>query len=124
MNKTPEDFAKQNHYFAQHVFCCENKREKDAPRGSCARAGGDKIRDYMKSRCKKLGLPKARINSSGCLDRCEMGPVLVVYPQGVWYHCASAEDAEEIIQKHLIGGEIVERLRITARQKRLDNKKD
>ena len=118
-----DDFAENNHYFSTHVFCCENKRDKDDSRGSCQRAGGSKIRDYMKSRCKKLGLPKTRINSSGCLDRCEMGPVIVVYPQGVWYHVANEDDAEEIIQKHLIGGEIVERLRLGRRQKRLDMKK-
>ena len=114
-----DDFAKQNHYFETHVFCCENERAEDAPRGSCKRLGGSEIRNYMKSRLKALKLPKARINSSGCLDRCEMGPVLVVYPQGVWYHCANTEDAEEIIQKHLIGGEVVERLRLDAKQKRL-----
>jgi (2Fe-2S) ferredoxin len=120
MTQHDDDFAQHNHYFTTHVFCCENEREKDAPRGSCKRAGGSKIRDYMKSRLKELKLPKARINSAGCLDRCEMGPVLVVYPQGVWYHCASKQDAEEIIQTHLIGGEIVERLRLDSKQKRLD----
>lgn len=118
-----DDFAKENHYFTTHVFCCENKRDKDDPRGSCKPRGGSEIRDYMKDRCKKLGLPKTRVNTSGCLDRCEMGPVLVVYPQGVWYHCATTDDAEEIIQKHLISGEIVERLRLGAKQKRLDKKK-
>lgn len=117
------DFAKNNHYFTTHVFCCENKREKGHPRGSCKASGGGKIRDYMKSRCKELKLPQTRVNSSGCLDRCEMGPVLVVYPEGVWYHCPSKDDAEEIIQKHLISGEVVERLRLGAKQKRLDNKK-
>lgn len=114
------DFAKHNHYFTRHIFCCENKREADAPRGCCKDRGGSKIRDYMKDRCKKLGLEKTRINSSGCLDRCELGPVLVVYPEGVWYHCPTKEDAEEIIQSHLIGGKIVERLRLDARQKRLE----
>jgi (2Fe-2S) ferredoxin len=118
-----DNFANANHYFSTHVFCCENKRDKNAPRGSCKAKGGYKIRYYMKSRCKKLGLPKARVNSAGCLDRCEMGPVLVVYPEGVWYHCSSTEDAEEIIQSHLIGGNIVERLRLGAKQKRLDKKK-
>lgn len=118
-----DDFATDNHYFATHVFCCENLRKKEDSRGSCKAVGGDKIRDYMKSRCKKLKLPKTRVNSAGCLDRCEMGPVLVVYPEGVWYHCPTEEDAEEIIQKHLIGGEIVERLRLGAKQKRLDKKK-
>ncbi|MCH2547360.1 MAG: (2Fe-2S) ferredoxin domain-containing protein [Alphaproteobacteria bacterium] len=117
------EFSKQNHYFVNHVFCCENKRDKDAPRGSCKASGGAKVRDYMKSRCKKLKLPATRINSSGCLDRCEMGPVLVVYPQGIWYHCPTKEDAEEIIQEHLINGRIVERLRLGARQKRLEQKK-
>lgn len=64
----------------------------------------------MKARAKELGLGDVRINSSGCLDRCEHGPTMVIYPQGIWYHYESREDVEEILSRHLIGGEVVERL--------------
>jgi len=71
--------------------------------------------DYAKNRVKELGLSgpgKVRINKAGCLDRCADGPVLVVYPEGVWYTLVDAEDVEEVIQSHLIQGRPVERLKL------------
>lgn len=106
-------------YFDFHIFCCTNERKPDAPRGSCARSGGEDIRAYLKSRVKELRVEKTRVNMSGCLDRCEMGPVMVVYPQGIWYNCPSIADAEEILQSHIIGGKPVERLVLGVKQKRL-----
>ena len=73
------------------------------------------MRDYAKSRIKELGLAgkgRVRINQAGCLDRCEEGPVIVVYPEEVWYTYVDQEDIDEIIEKHLVNGVIVERLRI------------
>ena len=67
----------------------------------------------MKSRVKKLslnGAGKTRINRSGCLDRCELGPLLVVYPQAIWYTFVDNDDIDEIIESHLINGKIVTRL--------------
>ncbi len=67
----------------------------------------------MKKRCKALGIhgsPQVRINTAGCLDRCAMGPVMVIYPDAVWYTWVDREDLDEIIERHLIGGERVERL--------------
>jgi len=58
------------------------------------------------------GEGKIRINTAGCLDRCELGPVLVVYPEETWYSYLDREDIDEIIEKHLIGGEVVQRLLI------------
>ena len=65
-------------YYRLHVFCCTNQRPETHPRGSCAARGSVKLRDYMKARAKELGLSGTRINSAGCLDRCELGPAVVV----------------------------------------------
>lgn len=113
------DIAELPLYFENHVFCCQNRREKGHARGCCAEKGAEALREYMKNRCKALGLKKTRINNSGCLDRCELGPTMVIYPEGVWYHYETAADIDEIIEKHLIGGEIVERLLLRPEQKRL-----
>jgi (2Fe-2S) ferredoxin len=64
----------------------------------------------MKARAKELGIDGVRINQSGCLDRCELGPVMVIYPEGIWYRYDTLEDVDEILQQHVIGGGRVERL--------------
>lgn len=98
-------------FFDTHVFCCINERSKNHERGSCARCGSEKLRDYMKSKAKKLKIDqKIRINTSGCLDRCELGPVMVIYPEGVWYTYKTKEDVDEILERHISKGERVERL--------------
>jgi (2Fe-2S) ferredoxin len=68
------------------------------------------LRDYAKKRVKELKLKKVRVNNAGCLNRCKLGPMLVIYPEGVWYHYETREDIDEIIDSHLLQGEIVERL--------------
>lgn len=102
----------KNLFFRQHVFCCTNKRPDGHERGCCIDRGGGQIRDYMKKRCAELGLKDVRINASGCLDRCEDGPVMVVYPSGTWYSLTTEEQVDKVIQQHLIGGKIVEELAI------------
>lgn len=104
-------------YFRSHVFCCTNQRPAGHPRGCCLDKGGERLRDYLKARVKELGLPAVRINSAGCLDRCELGPTLVIYPEGVWYSAHSREDIEEILQTHLVGGRRVDRLMLQPDQK-------
>lgn len=102
-----------DHYYRYHVFFCVNRREDGEP--CCADKGAQGMRDYAKDRIKKLGLSgreKVRINQAGCLDRCEEGPCIVVYPQGVWYTYVDKDDVDEIIDEHLVHGRIVERLRI------------
>jgi len=101
-------------YFAQHVFFCTNQRESGE--ACCNNLGAEKMRDYVKHKVKALGLSsdenRIRINSAGCLDRCEEGPVLVVYPEGTWYTYVDEHDLDEIIEEHLKHGRVVERLKI------------
>lgn len=100
-------------YYQRHVFFCLNQREDNAACCACHRAA--ELQQYAKARIKKLGLNgegKIRINKSGCLDRCDEGPCIVVYPEGVWYTYVDETDIDEIIDAHLVRGEVVERLRI------------
>lgn len=103
-------------YFKRHVFFCTNDRGAGAERPSCNRCGSQRMRDYAKKRIKALelnGEGKVRVNNAGCLDRCELGPVLVIYPQGVWYTYVDRDDLDEIIEQHLQQGKVVERLRLS-----------
>ena len=102
-------------FFAHHIFCCTNRREPGHSRGCCAEKNAEALRDYMKLRVKELGLPNLRVNNAGCMDRCELGPTMVIYPEGVWYSCKTREDVDEVIEQHLINGKIVERLKLPNR---------
>lgn len=101
-------------YFDKHVFFCTNQR--DSGEACCNDHGAQKMRDYVKNKVKKLKISGAgnriRINSAGCMDRCGEGPVIVVYPEGVWYTYVDESDLDEIIEEHLKHGRIVERLKI------------
>ena len=100
-------------YFQQHVFFCMNIREDG--RTCCGKQGALEAQQHAKKRIKALGLSgheQIRINQAGCLDRCEEGPVLVIYPQGTWYTYVDTSDIDDIIDTHLVGGKIVERLKI------------
>ena len=100
-------------YYERHVFFCCNQREPGAE--CCNNHGAATLRDYAKGRVKELklsGQGKVRVNMAGCLDRCDEGPILVIYPEEVWYHYVDREDIDEIIDEHLKNGRVVERLRI------------
>ncbi|HZX26719.1 MAG TPA: ferredoxin [Telluria sp.] len=100
-------------YYKHHVFFCMNKREDG--RRSCGEHGAEQAQQHAKKRIKSMdlnGQGKIRINQSGCLDRCEEGPCLVVYPEGTWYTYVDTEDVDEIIDSHLVGGKPVDRLKI------------
>ena len=96
-----------------HFFICQNQRPDGHPRGCCLSNGSDKLLNYMKARVKELGIQNIRVNKSGCMDQCEKGPVMVVYPQGVWYSPKTIEDIEEIINSHILNTKSVERVLMT-----------
>ena len=111
-------------YYEAHVFVCTNDRGADAKRPSCAQKGSEKLRDYMKAQARAGGLANVRINASGCLDRCELGCTLLIYPEGVWYHYRTRADLDEIIQTHLKDGKRVKRLLLTTEQEELRPEQD
>ncbi|MBA3453743.1 MAG: (2Fe-2S) ferredoxin domain-containing protein [Deltaproteobacteria bacterium] len=99
--------------FQRHVFVCINERAADNPKGCCKAKGGEDVRDQLKLELKKRGLSKMiRANNAGCLDQCEYGVTVVVYPEQVWYGHVTVADIAEIVEKHLVHGEVVTRLLI------------
>ena len=95
-------------YYETHIFVCTNRRPDGHKRGSCAARGSEPLRDYMKARAKELGLNTVRVNSAGCLDRCELGPCVVLYPEGVWYHVENRQAVDTVLERHLLAGERAE----------------
>ena len=100
--------------FEKHIFVCENLRAEEHPRSCCSEKGGTEIRMKFKEEIKKQGLyGKVRANSAGCLDFCEQGPTLVIYPEGIWYRITDIEkDVKEIVNSHCKNNEIVKRCTI------------
>lgn len=100
-------------YYQYHVFFCTNVRTDG--RACCADHNAQAMRDYLKKKVKQAGLSgegKVRINTAGCLDRCELGPVIAIYPEDTWYTYVDQEDLDEILESHLKNGRRVERLLI------------
>lgn len=98
--------------FQCHVFICTNRRKDDDPRGCCAAKGSEEILDALKAAAHKAGLKgRVRVNKAGCLDACEHGVSAVMYPQGVWYSHLTLADVDELVQRSLVAGEVIERLR-------------
>jgi (2Fe-2S) ferredoxin len=104
-------------YYLRHVFCCTNQRDTGHVRGCCQDKGSGALRNYMKARAKEMKLRRVRINASGCLDRCELGPTLVIYPEGVWYSYQTEADLDEILEVHVRDGGRVDRLMLTPGQR-------
>lgn len=98
-------------YYERHIFFCLNQRE--GGEASCSQHQAQAAFDRCKSQAKAMGLlgpGKVRVNKAGCLDRCAGGPVAVVYPDAVWYSFVDNSDIDEIVERHLKHGEVVERL--------------
>lgn len=99
--------------FERHLFVCGNQRPADHPRGCCATDDQETLHKAFKAAIAERGLQRrVRANKSGCLDQCEHGPTVVVYPEAVWYGGVTVDDVAEIVDRHLNGGEAVSRLRL------------
>ena len=97
--------------YRRHVFVCINERPAGHPKGCCLEKGSDKVRDTLKAELKKRGLAGiVRANNSGCLDACEHGVSMVIYPEAIWYGGITPDDIPEIIDRTIVGGEVVQRL--------------
>ncbi|WP_342227743.1 (2Fe-2S) ferredoxin domain-containing protein [Rickettsiella endosymbiont of Rhagonycha lignosa] len=98
-------------YYQHHIFVCTNLRENN--KDCCAKRGAQPLFDYLKNKIKQLTenqQQKIRVSSSGCLGRCSLGPILVIYPESAWYHYETQHDIDEIIEQHLVKQQIAHRL--------------
>ncbi len=99
--------------FLRHLFVCINDRGPGHPKGCCAEKGSLAVAEALKRRAYERGLKRiVRVNKAQCLDQCARGVTCVVYPEAVWYGGVTLADVDEIVERHLVGGEAVERLRI------------
>ena len=99
--------------FEKHIFVCENKRPDSHPKGCCADKNSLEVRALFKKRLKDLDLStEVRSNAAGCLDACEQGVTVVVYPEQIWYGGVTIGDVEEILQSHILKNLPVDRLKI------------
>lgn len=92
--------------FELHAFVCTSD-------SACAIDGpAVEIRKALKQKMRDAGMKEQlRINQSGCLGQCGHGPMMVVYPEGVWYSHLTLDDADRIWDEHIVGGQPVETLR-------------
>jgi (2Fe-2S) ferredoxin len=96
--------------FKYHVFACFTKRPPGHPRGSCMDSGAQPLWERLQQKVEAKKLADVSVTASGCLGFCRAGPLMVVYPEGIWYHPEKIEDIDEIIQSHFVEGNPVERL--------------
>ena len=97
--------------FQRHVFVCVHERPADSPKGCCASKGAGQVVSELKGRLFDRGLNTVvRANETSCLSQCMQGVSMVVYPEGVWYGGVTVADLDELIDEHLVGGRVVERL--------------
>jgi (2Fe-2S) ferredoxin len=99
--------------FTHHLFVCGNTRSPGHPRGSCDPDARQSLREAFKKELKRAGVAATtRANQAGCLDQCEHGPVVVIYPQEIWYGPVCVEDVPRIVARTIVGGEILDDLQI------------
>lgn len=99
--------------FTHYIFVCGNQRACDHPRGCCDPEGQAKLKEAFKQEIKtrKLG-PLVRANQTGCLEQCELGPVVAIYPQGIFYGNVTTADVPRIIERTVQQGVILNDLLI------------
>lgn len=96
---------------------CTNERGPDDARGSCSARGSAEVLAALKQKAHAAGLKRiVRVNRAGCLDQCARGVTVVVYPEGVWYGGVTLADVDELVERHLVGGEPLRRLEIPAHE--------
>jgi len=101
--------------YQYHLFVCTNRRPDGNPKGCCASKGSEGLLSFFKEEVSKRGLKgTVRVNQAGCLDACDMGPSIVIYPEGVWYTVRTQEDVLAVIDRHLVQKEIVEEMLMPA----------
>lgn len=99
--------------FTHHIFICINRREPSSGRGCCNPDGSEALRNAFKKEVERRGLkPLVRANASGCLDQCELGPTVVIYPQAIWYGGVKLSDVPRIVEETIVNGRVLEDLRI------------
>ena len=99
--------------FQRHIFVCINERPENHPKGCCFAKGASEIRDLLKVELGKHGLSGVvRANNAGCLDACSYGPSMVIYPDGIWYGRVTKDDIQEIVERTVMNGEVIQRLLI------------
>jgi len=97
--------------FQDHIFICTNQRPPENPRGCCDSEGLGRLHLLFKQELAARGLKTSvRANRAGCLDQCEHGSTVVVYPDAIWYGGVTAEDVPEIIESHIVNRIPVARL--------------
>jgi (2Fe-2S) ferredoxin len=96
--------------YTRHVFACFTQRPAGHPRGSCGEQGAQPLWERLSRKIESDRMTDVGFTASGCLGFCRAGPLMVVYPEGVWYQPKTAEDIDEIVETHLKGGNLVERL--------------
>tara|TARA_Y100001970_G_C14129427_1_gene800822 strand:- start:796 stop:1158 length:363 start_codon:yes stop_codon:yes gene_type:complete len=97
--------------YNKHIFICINERGPNNPKGDCASCGAMPIRMKFVQLINQNGLKgQVRANKSGCLDACELGAVIVIYPDNIWYTNVSLDDVEEIFETSILNDKIVHRL--------------
>ncbi len=102
-------------FYRAHLFFCTHRRPPDHPRSDCTEHGSEALALYLKARIKERGLKRVRVNTADCLHRCSLGPVLVIYPEAIWYTFSTATDIDDILETHLIQNNRVARLLLPER---------
>ncbi len=103
--------------FTHHIFICGNRRPAGHPRGCCDPEGTKALKAAFKSELKGHGLADCvRANSAGCLDQCELGPTIVIYPQAIWYGGVTVQDVPQIVQETILQGRVLSDLLIPDEQ--------